>query len=118
MIFLGIMNIPQGMAYSLLATLPPVNGLYMSFFPVVIYAIFGTSRQLVPGAVAIVSLLTGGAIDKIMLDGERTASILATGRALNQTDEDTLAAARVSLACSLALLVGIIQLLMGVFGLG
>ena len=45
----GIMNVPQGMAYSLLASLPAVNGLYISFFPLIVYALFGTSRHLAMG---------------------------------------------------------------------
>lgn len=43
------MNIPQGMGYALLATLTPVNGLYISFFPVLIYGMLGTSRHLAIG---------------------------------------------------------------------
>lgn len=42
----GIMTLPQSMAYALLANLAPVNGLYISFFPVLFYAIFGTSKQI------------------------------------------------------------------------
>ncbi len=45
----GIMNIPQSMAYSILATLDPINGLYMSFFPLIIYALFGSSRHITVG---------------------------------------------------------------------
>lgn len=45
----GVMNIPQGMAYSILATLNPINGLYTQFFPVIFYALFGTSRHLAIG---------------------------------------------------------------------
>lgn len=41
----AIMHIPQGMGYALLANLPPVVGIYMAFFPVLLYAIFGTSRH-------------------------------------------------------------------------
>jgi len=53
----AIMLIPQGMAYAVLAGLPPVYGLYASIVPIIIYAIFGTSRQLAFGPVALISLL-------------------------------------------------------------
>ena len=46
---IGIMSMPQCMGISLLANLPPVHGLYMSFFPIFMYLIFGTSKHLVVG---------------------------------------------------------------------
>ncbi|SDY68259.1 sulfate permease, SulP family [Citreimonas salinaria] len=52
-----IMLIPQSLAYAMLAGLPPVVGLYASILPLVAYAIFGTSRTLAVGPVAVVSLL-------------------------------------------------------------
>ncbi|XP_076446458.1 prestin-like [Babylonia areolata] len=58
----GIMQLPQGMAYAMLADLPPVVGLYMSFFPPLVYFLFGTSKQISMGTVAVVSLLTGGIV--------------------------------------------------------
>lgn len=42
----GIMHIPQGMAYALLGNLPPVAGIYMAFFPVLVYFFFGTSKHI------------------------------------------------------------------------
>lgn len=56
-ITVGIMLIPQGMAYAALAGMPPVYGLYASIVPLILYAILGTSRQLAVGPVAMVSLL-------------------------------------------------------------
>jgi len=53
----GVMLIPQGMAYAMIAGVPPIYGLYSSTFPLIIYALFGTSRQLAVGPVAIDSLL-------------------------------------------------------------
>ena len=53
----GVMLIPQGMAYATLAGLPPIYGLYASTIPLIIYAIFGTSRQLAVGPVAMVGIL-------------------------------------------------------------
>ncbi len=64
-IIVTIMLIPQSLAYALLAGLPPEMGLYASIAPIVLYAIFGTSRALAVGPVAIVSLLTAAAIGKI-----------------------------------------------------
>jgi SulP family sulfate permease len=57
--------IPQGLAYALLAGLPPQVGLYASIAPVIAYAIFGTSRQLALGPVAIVSLMTATTLGKL-----------------------------------------------------
>ena len=57
-----VMLIPQSLAYALLAGLPPEVGLYSSVAPLVLYAIFGTSRVLAVGPVAVVSLMTAAAI--------------------------------------------------------
>lgn len=93
----GVMLIPQGMAYAMIAGLPPIYGLYASTLPLIIYAFLGTSRQLAVGPVAMVSLLTAAGIGTIATVG--TASYIA-------------------LAITLAFLVGLIQFLLGVFRLG
>jgi len=58
----GIMLIPQGMAYAMIAGLPPVFGLYAALIPQVIYAFMGTSRQLAVGPVAMDSLLVASGL--------------------------------------------------------
>ena len=58
----AIMLIPQAMAYAMLAGLPPIVGLYASTIPVALYALFGTSRQLAVGPVAMVSLLVAAGV--------------------------------------------------------
>lgn len=93
----GIMLIPQGMAYAMLAGLEPIHGLYAVTVPLILYAIFGTSRQLAVGPVAMVSLLTAAGI--------------AT---LNATSPEQY----LLYALSLAFLVGLIQFGMGLFKLG
>jgi SulP family sulfate permease len=73
--------IPQGLAYALLAGLPPQVGLYASIAPVIAYAIFGTSRQLALGPVAIVSLMTATTLGKLYEQGSdqylASAAVLA-----------------------------------------
>jgi SulP family sulfate permease len=93
----GVMLIPQGMAYASIAGLPAVYGLYASIVPLIIYAIFGTSRQLAVGPVAMVSLLTATAIGSF--------------QGLSTSDY-------ILYAILLAFLVGAIQFLLGVFRLG
>jgi SulP family sulfate permease len=64
-----IMLIPQSLAYALLAGLPPEVGLYASMAPLVVYAIFGTSRALAVGPVAVVSLMTAAAVGPLAGQG-------------------------------------------------
>ncbi|TXB62630.1 SulP family inorganic anion transporter [Phaeodactylibacter luteus] len=93
----GVMLIPQGMAYAMIAGLPPIYGLYASTIPLLIYALLGTSRQLAVGPVAMVSLLTAAGIGTLAEGGTETY---------------------IMLAITLALFVGAIQFLLGAFRLG
>ncbi|MBY4892883.1 sulfate permease [Rhodobacteraceae bacterium N5(2021)] len=64
-----IMLIPQSLAYAMLAGLPPEAGIYASIVPIILYAIFGTSRSLAVGPVAVVSLLTVSALAEVAEQG-------------------------------------------------
>ena len=68
-VIVTIMLIPQSLAYALLAGLPPEVGLYASILPLFVYALFGTSRTLAVGPVAVVSLMTATAIAPIAAPG-------------------------------------------------
>lgn len=61
----GVMLVPQGMAYSYLAGLPPIYGLYAGLVPLIIYAIFGSSRHLVVGPVAVSALLVFAGLNQL-----------------------------------------------------
>jgi SulP family sulfate permease len=77
-----IMLIPQSLAYALLAGLPAETGLYASILPLVAYAVFGTSRTLSVGPVAVISLMTAAAIQNVAADNAITASTAAVLLAL------------------------------------
>ncbi|MDH3899604.1 MAG: SulP family inorganic anion transporter, partial [Gammaproteobacteria bacterium] len=64
-ITVALVLVPQSMAYAQLAGLPPYYGLYASFLPGIIAALFGSSRQLATGPVAVVSLMTASALEPI-----------------------------------------------------
>ncbi|MBU8544302.1 MULTISPECIES: SulP family inorganic anion transporter [Roseomonadaceae] len=74
-VIVTIMLVPQSLAYAMLAGLPPVVGLYASILPLIAYAVFGTSRTLAVGPVAVVSLMTAAALAPIAAQG--TAAYLA-----------------------------------------
>ena len=93
----ALVLVPQSMAYAQLAGLPPYYGLYASFLPVAIASVFGSSRQLATGPVAVVSLLTAAALEPI-------ASNDPSGY--------------VAYAIMLAFLVGIFQLSLGLLRMG
>jgi len=76
----AIMLVPQAMAYALLAGLPPQVGLYASILPLVLYAIFGSSRTLAVGPVAIISLIVANAIAELGVSS--TTEAIAIGVAL------------------------------------
>ena len=92
----GIMLIPQGMAYALLAGLPPVFGLYAALVPQVVYAFLGTSRQLSVGPVAMDSLLVATIVSALAVNPENY----------------------IELAILLALMMGALQLFLGFFKFG
>src|SRR4030042_408780 len=65
----ALVLVPQSMAYAQLAGLPPYYGLYASFLPPMIAALFGSSRQLATGPVAVVSLMTLAALEPLATAG-------------------------------------------------
>ncbi|KAG8435936.1 hypothetical protein GDO86_007148 [Hymenochirus boettgeri] len=109
----GIIQLPQGLAYALLAGVPPVFGLYSSFFPVLIYAIFGTSRHISPGTFAVISVMVGS-VTESLAPTENFVS-LENGTAIDTAARDH---ARVEVASALTLLVGIFQILLGLVQFG
>lgn len=78
----GLVLIPQSMAYSQLAGLPAYYGLYASFLPVIVGALWGSSSQLATGPVAVVSLLTASALAPLAATGSAQFITLAIMLAL------------------------------------
>ncbi|WP_160255581.1 SulP family inorganic anion transporter [Acinetobacter indicus] len=91
------MLVPQGMAYAMLAGLPPVMGLYASVLPMIIYAFFGSSPTLSIGPVAIISMMTFATLNPLFEVGSPVY---------------------IQAACLLALMVGVISLLLGMLRFG
>jgi SulP family sulfate permease len=95
-VIVAIMLIPQSLAYALLAGLPPEMGLYASILPLLVYTLFGSSRVLSVGPVAVMSLMTAAALGSLAL-----------------SPQDYIIA-----AMTLAFMVGALLLLLGLFKLG
>jgi SulP family sulfate permease len=93
----GVMLIPQGMAYALIAGMPPIYGLYSALVPLFVYALWGSSRKLAVGPVAMVSLLVAAGV-RPLAEGDPTKYV--------------------ELALLLSLMVGVLQLAMGLLRFG
>ncbi|KAG9332470.1 hypothetical protein JZ751_014568 [Albula glossodonta] len=115
-ISVGIMHLPQGMAYALLASVPPVFGLYTSFYPVLVYFLFGTSRHISVGTFAVISIMVGSVTERLAPDSDFL--INGTGATQLQVDVTARDAYRVEVAAALTLLGGILQVLLGLVRFG
>ncbi|XP_029471995.1 prestin isoform X2 [Rhinatrema bivittatum] len=115
----GVMQLPQGLAYALLAAVPPVFGLYSSFYPVILYTFFGTSRHISIGTFAVISLMVGGVAVRIapdeMFDIVETNSTNGTDLLEKYEARDAM---RVKVAAAVTILTGLIQLSLGILRFG
>uniref|UniRef100_A0A8C1QD80 Solute carrier family 26 member 3 n=1 Tax=Cyprinus carpio TaxID=7962 RepID=A0A8C1QD80_CYPCA len=107
----GLVAVLQGLAFSLLASLPPGYGLYTAFFPAIIYFFLGTSRHLSVGAFPILSLMVGAVVTRLVPDGGPPANITGfEGLSMEQQ--------RVLVASSVTFVMGAFQLIMGMLQVG
>ncbi|KAK2825119.1 hypothetical protein Q7C36_019046 [Tachysurus vachellii] len=112
----GTIQVPQGMAFALLANLPPVNGLYSSFFPLIPYFFMGTAHQMVPGTFAVLSIMVG--IVCLQLAPESDYSYFNTTLNATVVDEQKMNEARLAISGTLACLTAIIQIGLGMVQFG
>ncbi|NXA77458.1 S26A6 protein, partial [Thryothorus ludovicianus] len=132
----GIMHLPQGLAYALLAGLPPVTGLYSSFYPVFLYFFFGTSRHnsvgplrevllptlsslptlyLFSGPFAVISVMIGSLTESLVPSEDFLESVNGSNATVNEELRD---AARVELVATITVLTGIFQVALGLLQFG
>ncbi|XP_018553704.2 prestin [Lates calcarifer] len=114
----GVVQLPQGLAYAMLAAVPPVYGLYSSFYPVLLYTFFGTSRHISVGTFAVISLMIGGVAVREAPDSMFYV-LPANGSNMSAVlDVEARDARRVQVAVVLTTLVGIIQIVLGLLRFG
>ncbi|XP_017296571.2 chloride anion exchanger isoform X2 [Kryptolebias marmoratus] len=107
----GLVAVLQGLAYCLLASLPPWYGLFTAFFPVIIYFFLGTSRHISVGPFPVLCLMIGSVVTRLVPDEGPAANITAF-------EDLTRDAQRVLVASSVTFLVGVMQLAMGILQVG
>ncbi|XP_026806936.1 solute carrier family 26 member 10-like isoform X1 [Rhopalosiphum maidis] len=103
-IAVAVLNIPQGMAYSILGNVEPTVGLYMAVFPVLVYSLLGTSRHISLGVLSVLCLMTGKVVTTYATDGAE--------------DDPTLGYSAIQVATAVTMVAGLVQLVMYVFRLG
>ncbi|RZF40958.1 hypothetical protein LSTR_LSTR013213 [Laodelphax striatellus] len=118
-ITVGILHIPQGLAYSSLGLVPPVVGIYMAFFPVLIYTLMGTSRHISMGTFSVICMMTSKPVLEYatILDNRPNMAINSTFLQSDNIDVG-LTLSPVQVASAVCLVVGLWQVLFGVLRLG
>ncbi|NXA93113.1 S26A9 protein, partial [Melanocharis versteri] len=112
----GTIQVPQGMAFALLANLPPVNGLYSSFFPLLTYFFLGGIHQMVPGTFAVISIIVGNICHELAPESDFQYFNHTTNE--SSVNTTALEAARLEISATLACLTAIIQLCLGFLQFG
>ncbi|KAL7989878.1 hypothetical protein Chor_012544 [Crotalus horridus] len=107
----GVIHIPQGMAFALLTSVAPIYGLYTSFFPALLYMLFGTGRHVSTGTFAVVSLMTGSAV-------ERLVPIPQQANGTGPAEVAVLERQRIEVAAAMAFLMGLLMVMMFMLHLG
>ncbi|KAM3845805.1 solute carrier family 26 member 10-like [Vipera latastei] len=107
----GVIHIPQGMAFALLTSVAPIYGLYTSFFPALLYMLFGTGRHVSTGTFAVVSLMTGSVV-------ERLVPIPQQANGTGPAEVALLERQRIEVAAAMAFLMGLLMVMMFMFHLG
>uniref|UniRef100_A0A8D0AX75 Solute carrier family 26 member 10 n=1 Tax=Salvator merianae TaxID=96440 RepID=A0A8D0AX75_SALMN len=107
----GIVHIPQGMAFALLTSVAPVYGLYTSFFPALLYMLFGTGRHVSTGTFAVVSLMTGSVVERLVPELQQSNSTDPSEEALWEGQ-------RIGVAAAMAFLMGLLMIVMFTLHLG
>ncbi|XP_034433773.1 prestin isoform X1 [Hippoglossus hippoglossus] len=114
----AVVQLPQGLAYAMLAAVPPVYGLYSSFYPVLLYTFFGTSRHISVGTFAVISLMIGGVALREAPDSMFPLLPANASNVSAVVDTEARDARRVQVAVMLTTLVGIIQFVFGLLRFG
>lgn len=119
---ISILHIPQGIAYAILAGLDPIIGLYISFFPVLIYSIMGTSKHTSIGSFAVVGLMINAVVNKVKPPDENVFNDFETQTTTDSLSTDfpstDLPPSNLEIVTCVCLTIGFIQIAMGIFRLG
>ena len=120
----AFLHVPQAMAYGQLASLRPIHGLYVAFFPSIFYFFFGTSRHMSVGVFAVMSLMVAKVLDneissgayglppKPSADGNNTGNLTLEEYLEMEMD------VRIEIATGVNIIVGLIQVVLGILGVG
>lgn len=120
-ITVAVLHIPQGMAYSSLGAVPPIVGIYMAVFPVIIYIFMGTSRHISMGTFSVVCLMTSKSVYTYADPRYFSSDTIFTNNSSNsllESSTEPLGLSPIQVATAVCLTVGIWHVILGLFQLG